>query len=313
VEDLQLPPNRSGDSLGSAPHVRLAEDSLPAMQQRMDALLRILKAASSLAEPSRIYARTIDEVLLVSGLEVAALFLRDSSGTYRLEAHRALTAELLRELLSPKDRVTPMFSSYEHLTSPMPFRNSDLAVDLPAELRFCTPQKGACWVPLRFDKRLLGFLCLATHVEAEWGKGELSWLAVIGRLCGMVIHQARVAERFRQAEVARERERVGQELRDSIAQALGYSAMRDIAEPEQSERVAQTRAQAVELSPREKDVLRGVASGASNQEIGAQLYLSEHTIKKHLGNILTKLNMQNRVQAAVYAAQEGLLNDEEQD
>ena len=60
------------------------------------------------------------------------------------------------------------------------------------------------------------------------------------------------------------------------------------------------------LSPREKDVLQLVAEGLSNQEIGARLYLSENTIKKYIRNILDKLQLNNRVQAAVYAVRKGL-------
>lgn len=61
------------------------------------------------------------------------------------------------------------------------------------------------------------------------------------------------------------------------------------------------------LTDREQEVLQLVSEGMSNQEIADALCLSENTVKKHLRNILQKLHLNNRVQAAVYAAREGLI------
>lgn len=59
------------------------------------------------------------------------------------------------------------------------------------------------------------------------------------------------------------------------------------------------------LADREIQTLRLVAQGLSNEEIGAELYLSAATIKKQLGSIMQKLNLENRVQVAVYAVRAG--------
>ncbi len=59
----------------------------------------------------------------------------------------------------------------------------------------------------------------------------------------------------------------------------------------------------VNLTSREAEVLALVANDASNKEIAAQLDISEPTVKAHLRNILSKLHMKNRSQAAVYASQ----------
>jgi two-component system nitrate/nitrite response regulator NarL len=64
-----------------------------------------------------------------------------------------------------------------------------------------------------------------------------------------------------------------------------------------------------ELSLREAQVLELVARGATNKEIANDLNITENTVKKHLQSILTKLHLQNRIQAAVYAVQEGLLSN----
>jgi DNA-binding NarL/FixJ family response regulator len=64
-----------------------------------------------------------------------------------------------------------------------------------------------------------------------------------------------------------------------------------------------------ELTPREIEVLEQVVQGASNKEIAMALSISENTVKIHLRNILEKLHLQNRIQAAVYAVREGLVGD----
>lgn len=63
------------------------------------------------------------------------------------------------------------------------------------------------------------------------------------------------------------------------------------------------------LTPREREVLQLVTKGMTNKEIGAQLHIAENTVKNHLRNILEKLHLQNRAQAAAYAVREGLVDN----
>jgi len=60
------------------------------------------------------------------------------------------------------------------------------------------------------------------------------------------------------------------------------------------------------LSEREVEVLRNVAQGMSNQQIAQTLEIKEGTVRIHVGNILNKLQLANRTQAALYALREGL-------
>lgn len=62
-----------------------------------------------------------------------------------------------------------------------------------------------------------------------------------------------------------------------------------------------------ELTQREMEVLTLIANGLSNSEIAGQLVISEYTVKGHVSNILSKLHLADRTQAAVYAWQKGVV------
>jgi DNA-binding NarL/FixJ family response regulator len=61
------------------------------------------------------------------------------------------------------------------------------------------------------------------------------------------------------------------------------------------------------LTEREVEVLRLIATGATNREIAGELVISEGTVKNHISNILSRLNLRDRTQAALYAREQGLL------
>lgn len=66
-----------------------------------------------------------------------------------------------------------------------------------------------------------------------------------------------------------------------------------------------------DLTEREIDVLRQLSTGASNREIASTLYISENTVRNHVRNILEKLHVSNRVQAAAYAVREGFIVEQQ--
>jgi NarL family two-component system response regulator LiaR len=66
------------------------------------------------------------------------------------------------------------------------------------------------------------------------------------------------------------------------------------------------------LTPREMETLRLIARGLSNQEIASALVVHERTVAKYVSNILGKLHLANRTQAALYAIQKGYMNSKKQ-
>jgi two-component system, NarL family, response regulator LiaR len=93
--------------------------------------------------------------------------------------------------------------------------------------------------------------------------------------------------------------RAGQaQLHPEVARRL----MQQVTTPRKAEAGAQ-------LTDREREVLRLLAEGRSNKEIARSLVVSERTVKGHVSNILGKLGLQDRTQAALYAVRHGLATD----
>jgi len=76
--------------------------------------------------------------------------------------------------------------------------------------------------------------------------------------------------------------------------------------PRVAQRLKQGQTSDMGLSPREKEVLGLMAEGMSNQDIAATLHIGEKTVKSHVSNVLAKLGVTDRTQAAVYAWKHGL-------
>lgn len=87
----------------------------------------------------------------------------------------------------------------------------------------------------------------------------------------------------------------------SLHPAIARRVLRELAAPPSSEASPETT-----LTEREVEVLQHVAKGLSNEEIAARLFLSERTVRTHVSNILGKLHLSNRTQAALYALRQGL-------
>lgn len=82
-----------------------------------------------------------------------------------------------------------------------------------------------------------------------------------------------------------------------LAPEAAARLMREVTTPEETE----------PLTDREQDVLRLLALGLTNKEIAQDLHIGDSTVKTHVGNILLKLGVQSRTQAALFAAKTGLV------
>jgi two-component system, NarL family, response regulator LiaR len=106
------------------------------------------------------------------------------------------------------------------------------------------------------------------------------------------------------------RDQLFQAIRDvsqglaSLHPSIALRVIREISQPEKPAQLSER------LTRREIDTLRLIGRGYSNQEIADTLFVNDRTIAKYVSNILSKLHLANRTQAALYAQREGLTNDD---
>jgi DNA-binding NarL/FixJ family response regulator len=99
-----------------------------------------------------------------------------------------------------------------------------------------------------------------------------------------------------------------EEIADAIrAVHRGYThlspgLMEKVIDRQQSETITSLPPELEELTPREREVLKSIAMGENNREIANRLYISEGTVKNHVTNILNRLNLRDRTQAAILAS-----------
>jgi DNA-binding NarL/FixJ family response regulator len=98
------------------------------------------------------------------------------------------------------------------------------------------------------------------------------------------------------------------ELLDGIRRAArGEPVMHPEAQRKLIQRLSQPKPETDALTERELEVLGLIARGRSNREIALDLHITEGTVKGHVSNILAKLNLQDRTQAALFAVRQGIV------
>jgi DNA-binding NarL/FixJ family response regulator len=120
--------------------------------------------------------------------------------------------------------------------------------------------------------------------------------ALLAGACGYVLKDAPIEQIVEGIRAASR----GESL---ISPRIASRLVRRVREPGEIERCVTSEA----LTPREQEVLELLARGLDNSEIAQALYLSQHTVKNHVSTILHKLQVENRIQAAVRAVRGGLV------
>ena len=122
--------------------------------------------------------------------------------------------------------------------------------------------------------------------------------AILAGACGYLLKDASVDDLIRGIEAAA----VGESL---VSPAIAGKVLQQV----RATMISPDAADAVraELSQRELDVLKLISSGKDNAMIAAELHISPKTVKNHISNILMKLQIENRIQAAVYAVRSGIV------
>lgn len=122
--------------------------------------------------------------------------------------------------------------------------------------------------------------------------------AILAGACGYLLKDASIQELVRGIEAAA----VGESLISShIAGKVLQHVRATTAAPEAAATIR------AELSDREIQVLKLIANGKDNAMIAGELHISPKTVKNHISNILMKLQIENRIQAAVYAVRSGIV------
>lgn len=117
---------------------------------------------------------------------------------------------------------------------------------------------------------------------------------------GYLLKDLEPGQLFEQLEGARRGEA-------AITGAIATKILQEFRQPAEGPAPAPETGEA--LTVREIEVLQWIAEGATNRQIAEALFITENTVKIHLRNILEKLHLQNRIQAAVYAVRKGLVEE----
>ncbi len=120
--------------------------------------------------------------------------------------------------------------------------------------------------------------------------------ALLAGACGYLVKDARIDEIIEGIRAAAR----GESL---ISPRIATQLIRRVRQPIKLEDPSS----ASHLTPREFEILELIARGMDNPEIARTLFLSQHTVKNHVSSILVKLQVENRVQAAVRAVRRGLV------
>ena len=164
----------------------------------------------------------------------------------------------------------------------------------------------AAHIPIFYRNDLYGWFFLsATEENYRWSEKERKWLPVLGIICGSYIHMTIEVDQATRISVQQAKNEMSNRVLAALNSDLENSNFNNSAQinPKGTNSKAEIRKDYEELinilTKREKEVLKMVAQGFSNVEISEKLFISKHTVRKHLENIFEKIQVNNRTQAAL--------------
>ena len=212
----------------TAPHEPMLSEEISeveVLRKSLDALLLISEVTSESLFTDQIFQQVMEAMLLVTGFQSVHFRLHDKENRcLRVVAGQGLPPELIPLFVCfPDNQGIPGIA----FQTRQPVYTSNLSTD---KRRTINPSLNVEWeslvaVPLLAGSLALGTMQLASPEPRVWTEGELRWLTAIGKQIGLIVHHAQLVERLRDQSVLQERTRLGQEIHDGLAQAVGYLAL----------------------------------------------------------------------------------------
>lgn len=285
-------------------------------------LVRICRLADRSTDVNMLCLRASEFIAQITAANSAATYLISQDDSYMVEY--AFVGEDSLDLADENRRLSLSIGRMGQMvegkncvvvnyTAPDP---SDVVPPHYAEIGY---KNGIC-VPLCVDGKTIGFYSLLYKNRYSWSQGDRDFLIALGQFLGIAVERSLVLQAMRLSSERRRREESELGIQRRLESILGMLheneasmeklLLRSWDEDALAKRYVRYKQEhpVSELTRRETEILRLLAEGLSNDEIGRALYVSEGTVKKQLSSLLEKLQVKNRVQAVAYAFRAGYVS-----
>jgi len=263
--------------------------------------------------PAEAFAQAVAIVQGAVGATVAPAYLRDADGQPVVVApergHQGAVAPAEAALVVAAQAQPPWANPEGRPVAVADHAGEPAYTDLPAGFRAWCQETAVC-LPLQAHGRHLGAVWLAFDQPFALAGEAADFLTAAGHVLGGALWSWQALQRQRELGALAERRLLAADV-DRLDAIVGrlQAALRHEAPGLSAagpEPVPAPAPPSATLTRREHDVVQLVVNGLSNEEIAHKLYLSEATVKKHLGRAMAKWQLKNRVQLAVHGVRQGL-------
>lgn len=203
-------------------HKREAEAEARRLHKNLEGLLTISEATKRSDPLANVYQHTLDVVLRIVGYSDASIFLLDEEGAFMYNiAYRNWTPDMKEGMKFLRQEHFPA-NVQEALATHAPVFTSDMTHD-PSRyppISLAAGYRANIITPLLALDRVIGVIAIDSKQVHTWTEEEVRWLAAIGRDLGIIIDHIRISDQVRDMAILQERERLSQELHDSLAQLI---------------------------------------------------------------------------------------------